>query len=133
MKSFLLDSHHWYDVLAGAVIGATGAFASYRMSYASIWDYRFNHIPLPRPKSSWSPFSTERTNGTGLAGQTNGIGLNHTAPEYFTYASGTSTFPSFAHPRDWHPVGAPGDAWNRSGGELEKAEMQFGREARMRA
>ena len=100
------------------------------MSYASIWDYRFNHIPLPRPKSSWSPFSTERTNGTGLVGQTNGVGLT---PNYFTYASGASTFPSFAHPRDWHPVGAPGDAWNGGGGELEKAEAQFGREARMRA
>ncbi|KAG9079890.1 hypothetical protein FS749_008200, partial [Ceratobasidium sp. UAMH 11750] len=46
------NSHHWYDVLGGAIIGATGAFASFRMSYASIWDYRFNHIPLPRPKSS---------------------------------------------------------------------------------
>jgi hypothetical protein len=24
------------------------AFGSYRFQYASIWDYRFNHIPLPR-------------------------------------------------------------------------------------
>jgi membrane-associated phospholipid phosphatase len=40
--------HHWYDILAGSVIGTMFAFGSYRFQYASIWDYRFNHIPLPR-------------------------------------------------------------------------------------
>ncbi|CAF0723477.1 unnamed protein product [Adineta ricciae] len=40
--------HHWYDILAGAVIGTIHAFGSYRFQYASVWDYRFNHIPLPR-------------------------------------------------------------------------------------
>jgi len=40
--------HHWYDILAGAIIGTMFAFGSYRFQYASIWDYRFNHIPLPR-------------------------------------------------------------------------------------
>jgi len=40
--------HHWYDILAGAIIGTSMAFGSYRFQYASIWDYRFNHIPLPR-------------------------------------------------------------------------------------
>ena len=40
--------HHWYDILAGAVIGTMFAFGSYRFQYASVWDYRFNHIPLPR-------------------------------------------------------------------------------------
>lgn len=40
--------HHWYDVLAGSVIGIAFAFGSYRAQYASVWDYRFNHIPLPR-------------------------------------------------------------------------------------
>jgi diacylglycerol diphosphate phosphatase/phosphatidate phosphatase len=40
--------HHWYDILAGAVIGTMFAIGSYRFQYASIWDYRFNHIPLPR-------------------------------------------------------------------------------------
>ncbi|CAF3334081.1 unnamed protein product [Rotaria socialis] len=41
-------SHHWYDILAGSIIGIIFAFGSYRFQYASIWDYRFNHIPLPR-------------------------------------------------------------------------------------
>jgi membrane-associated phospholipid phosphatase len=40
--------HHWYDILAGAIIGTMFAFGSYRFQYASIWDFRFNHIPLPR-------------------------------------------------------------------------------------
>ena len=40
--------HHWYDILAGAVIGTMFAIGSYRCQYASVWDFRFNHIPLPR-------------------------------------------------------------------------------------
>jgi membrane-associated phospholipid phosphatase len=40
--------HHWYDILAGAIIGTIFAFGAYRFQYASVWDYRFNHIPLPR-------------------------------------------------------------------------------------
>lgn len=40
--------HHWYDILAGALIGTMFALGAYRCQYASVWDYRFNHIPLPR-------------------------------------------------------------------------------------
>lgn len=43
--------HHWYDILVGAIIGIMFAFGSYRFQYASVWDYRFNHIPLPRLNS----------------------------------------------------------------------------------
>jgi len=42
------EFHNWYDVLAGAVIGTMMAFSAYRMVYASVWDFRFNHIPLLR-------------------------------------------------------------------------------------
>lgn len=42
------QSHHWYDVLAGAVIGTVFAFSAYRTVYASIWDWRWNHLPLRR-------------------------------------------------------------------------------------
>ncbi|KAF2745090.1 acid phosphatase/Vanadium-dependent haloperoxidase [Sporormia fimetaria CBS 119925] len=42
------EYHNWYDVLAGAIIGTIFAFSAYRMVYASIWDFRFNHIPLLR-------------------------------------------------------------------------------------
>lgn len=39
-------SHNWYDVAAGGFIGTIFALACYRMVYAAIWDWRFNHIPL---------------------------------------------------------------------------------------
>lgn len=42
------EYHNWYDILAGAVIGSVMAFSGYRMVYASVWDFRFNHIPLLR-------------------------------------------------------------------------------------
>ena len=42
------EFHNWYDVVAGAIIGSVMAISSYRMVYASVWDFRFNHIPLTR-------------------------------------------------------------------------------------
>jgi diacylglycerol diphosphate phosphatase / phosphatidate phosphatase len=42
------EYHNWYDCIAGALIGTMMAFSSYRMVYASIWNFRFNHIPLLR-------------------------------------------------------------------------------------
>lgn len=49
------EYHNWYDCLAGAIIGTVMAFSSYRMVYASIWDWRINHIPLNRA----APFTVE--------------------------------------------------------------------------
>jgi diacylglycerol diphosphate phosphatase/phosphatidate phosphatase len=54
------EFHNWYDCLAGAVIGSVFAISAYRMVYASVWDFRFNHIPLTRH----TPFSY----GAGAAG-----------------------------------------------------------------
>lgn len=42
------EYHNWYDCLAGAIIGTVMAFSAFRMVYASIWDWRINHIPLNR-------------------------------------------------------------------------------------
>jgi diacylglycerol diphosphate phosphatase / phosphatidate phosphatase len=42
------EYHNWYDCLAGATIGSVMATSAYRMVYASIWDFRTNHIPLFR-------------------------------------------------------------------------------------
>ncbi|KAI9705176.1 MAG: hypothetical protein M1820_005323 [Bogoriella megaspora] len=42
------EFHNWYDVLAGGIIGTVMAFSAYRMVYASVWDFRFNHVPLLR-------------------------------------------------------------------------------------
>ncbi|KAK4332996.1 Tom37 domain-containing protein [Rhodotorula toruloides] len=68
------EFHHWYDVLVGGLIGSSCALAAYRMSYASILDFRFNHLPLPRtPPSSTAhhnahftprfPYTLEAVNG----------------------------------------------------------------------
>lgn len=54
------EFHNWYDCLAGAIIGSVFAISAYRMVYASVWDFRFNHIPLTRH----TPFSY----GAGPAG-----------------------------------------------------------------
>ncbi|KAG8897996.1 hypothetical protein FRB99_007730, partial [Tulasnella sp. 403] len=43
--------HHWYDTFAGAVIGTLSAIVCYRATFASILDFRFNHIVLPRSYS----------------------------------------------------------------------------------
>lgn len=59
--SLTIDKYHnWYDCFAGAVIGTVMAISAYRMVYASVWDFRFNHIPLTRH----TPFSY----GAGEAG-----------------------------------------------------------------
>ncbi|KAG5994101.1 hypothetical protein E4U43_003318 [Claviceps pusilla] len=42
------EYHNWYDVVAGAIIGTVMAFSAYRMTYAAVFDWRFNHIPLNR-------------------------------------------------------------------------------------
>lgn len=42
------QAHNWYDILAGSVIGIVTAIMSYRVCYAAIWDWRYNHIPLKR-------------------------------------------------------------------------------------
>eukprot|EP00026_Physarum_polycephalum_P007598 Phypoly_transcript_07662.p1 GENE.Phypoly_transcript_07662~~Phypoly_transcript_07662.p1 ORF type:complete len:312 (+),score=16.63 Phypoly_transcript_07662:592-1527(+) len=47
--SRMLDyTHHWYDILAGSLIGIAFAFAAYRMQYRSIFNPENNHILLPR-------------------------------------------------------------------------------------
>ncbi|KAI7282394.1 hypothetical protein KC345_g3574 [Hortaea werneckii] len=42
------EFHNWYDIVAGAVIGTVMAVSAFRMVYASIWDFRYNHVPLMR-------------------------------------------------------------------------------------
>ena len=77
------EFHNWYDVFAGAVIGTMMAFSAYRMTYAAIWDWRVNHIPLNRG----SPFSGEAMDGelgdavftrrVGWGGRTGGVRKSH--------------------------------------------------------
>ncbi|KAF2815789.1 acid phosphatase/Vanadium-dependent haloperoxidase [Mytilinidion resinicola] len=40
--------HHMSDVITGAAIGIFFALLAYRGAHASIWDWRYNHMPLSR-------------------------------------------------------------------------------------
>src|SRR5579862_6110788 len=50
VAGYLVKDHHHssYDVVAGGIIGASIGYAHFRTSYFGVWDYRVNHIPLPR-------------------------------------------------------------------------------------
>jgi len=64
------EYHNWSDCLAGAIIGTFMAFSAYRMVYASVWDFRFNHIPLMRNV----PFSYGAgAMGSGMGGFENAV------------------------------------------------------------
>lgn len=47
----LLTVHHWYDVLAGGIIGTVMATIAFRQTFAAVFDFRFNHLLLPRTTS----------------------------------------------------------------------------------
>jgi len=69
--------HHHWDVIGGALIGTACAFVAFRQTFASIWDFRFNHLLLPRTTS-----------------------LSHRTPYY----SGTSLTPSFSYQPQVEPL-----------------------------
>jgi hypothetical protein len=75
------DSHNWYDVLAGGILGTFVALTTYRIVFASLWDSRYNHIPLNRNtplsyqadggneavftrRAGWGSGSTEKASGS---------------------------------------------------------------------
>jgi len=66
----LLDyTHHWYDIMAGAIIGISFSFVAYRMQYYSIFNPENNHKLLPRkPKKldlTYSPPASLYNSGNG--------------------------------------------------------------------
>lgn len=100
--SLTLDmSHNWYDIIVGSALGVVMAILSYRMCFAAVWDFRFNHIPLPRdpriPGLSYSIEELEDWSG-GCATRRGGWGI---ARRYATLNRG------------W---GAPGDCAFQSAG-----------------
>ncbi|KAK8112071.1 phosphatidic acid phosphatase type 2/haloperoxidase [Apiospora kogelbergensis] len=108
------EYHNWYDVFAGAVIGTVMAFSSYRMVYAAVWDFRFNHIPLnrgtpsptPAAPSSLTPCSPARLVGH-LGGEGHGLHNNGTMADG-TYSNGAHhNGAGMSHSRK--PVGGVGN------------------------
>ncbi|ODN99431.1 hypothetical protein L198_03273 [Cryptococcus wingfieldii CBS 7118] len=45
------EFHNWWDCLGGAVTGTLCAIIAYRKTFGALWDFRFNHIMLPRGTS----------------------------------------------------------------------------------
>jgi diacylglycerol diphosphate phosphatase/phosphatidate phosphatase len=92
------EYHNWYDCVAGAIIGTIMAFSAYRMVYASIWDWRINHIPLNRAV----PFP-----GTGA-----GVELQHAV---FTRQAGWG-YENTSHFGGHHDGNIVGNSGNFTGG-----------------
>jgi diacylglycerol diphosphate phosphatase / phosphatidate phosphatase len=108
------EFHHFHDILAGGIIGTVMAFSAYRMTFASVWDWRWNHIPLNRSapfdymaghelaratftrKAGWGP-------GSHDARQPVGKGWNGTRKHVPGQTGVVSGVP------DAHPVGPRGD------------------------
>lgn len=76
------QTHHWYDILAGAAIGSVSALSSYRACYAAIWDWRFNHVPLARHQAfSYDADRPGYTQPAARKGASGGIGGRHLEKE----------------------------------------------------
>ena len=43
--------HNWYDLVVGGIIGSSCALVAFRQTFASVFDFRFNHMLLPRATS----------------------------------------------------------------------------------
>lgn len=104
------EYHNWYDCLAGAIIGTVMAFSSYRMVYASIWDWRVNHIPLNRAvpfpgagaelenavftrKAGWGDVGGGFGEKHAVGGGVGGTGVGHGNGHGHGYASSPSRKP----------------------------------------
>ncbi|GAA5822717.1 hypothetical protein JCM11251_004354 [Rhodosporidiobolus azoricus] len=106
------EYHNWYDLVVGGIIGTSCAFASYRMSYASIWDFRFNHLPLPRTPplgshSTWVYSHSHFPYDVSLLSSQNGSGIQPWAGQW----RGANVLSEGVG-------GAPGDALKSGGGAL---------------
>ncbi|EEB95158.1 hypothetical protein MPER_05920, partial [Moniliophthora perniciosa FA553] len=60
------EFHNWYDVVAGGIIGISCALVAFRSTFASIFDFRYNHLLIPRTTSLFhrQPYFPEGTSQT---------------------------------------------------------------------
>ncbi|KAI5817238.1 phosphatidic acid phosphatase type 2/haloperoxidase [Pyronema omphalodes] len=94
--SLTLDmSHNWYDIVAGSAIGIMMAILSYRMCFASVWDFRWNHVPLRRGANR---------------GKEEGSGLGYTQQEMVDWCGGCATRRAGWGVATGVACGAPGDS-----------------------
>ncbi|GAA5911086.1 hypothetical protein JCM6882_006872 [Rhodosporidiobolus microsporus] len=104
------EYHNWYDLVVGGFIGSFCALASYRMSYASVWDFRFNHLPLPRTPplashSTWAYSTARFPYDVSFLAPQNNVGIQPWAGQW---RGQNAAFEGAG--------GAPGDALKRGAG-----------------
>jgi diacylglycerol diphosphate phosphatase/phosphatidate phosphatase len=88
-------SHNWYDILAGSLIGIAMALLSYRMCFASVFDFRWNHVPLRRGANR---------------GSEEVMGMGYTGKEMRDWCGGCATRRAGWGVARGNVVGAPGDS-----------------------
>ena len=94
--SLTLDmTHNWYDILAGSLIGSFMAILSYRMCFASVWDFRWNHVPLKRGANR---------------GREEVMGMGYTGDEMRDWCGGCATRRAGWGVARGNMMGAPGDS-----------------------
>lgn len=114
------EFHNWYDCLAGAIIGTVMAISAYRMVYASVWDFRFNHIPLTRH----TPFSYGA--GSAGAGGFESAVFTHKAGWGYGEAFGGAPFDAAHHLRGHGGVGAASlDHRGRSSSNYRPGDVEY--------
>ncbi|KDR81788.1 hypothetical protein GALMADRAFT_114486 [Galerina marginata CBS 339.88] len=98
------EFHNWYDVLAGAIIGICTALVAFRQTFASIFDFRFNHLLLPRATSLFHrrPFLPTAGRGPFFTYQP--------MPEMTSYDLPFTREGGWGYGGGEQSVGAPGDA-----------------------
>jgi len=105
------EYHNWYDVVVGGIIGTTTALVAFRQTFAAIFDFRFNHLLLPRATSLFhrTPY---------LPSSAQGPYYNYQPAQQYT-----SIDLPFTREGGWASgeeavVGAPGDATTLTGGGM---------------
>ncbi|WWD20735.1 hypothetical protein CI109_105211 [Kwoniella shandongensis] len=93
------EYHNWYDCLGGAVTGTFCAIIAYRKTFAALWDFRFNHIILPR---STSLFHRKAVDGNLPTSR-----FSYTPQESMVQRPVAK---EGGWRNDWGSAGAPGDA-----------------------
>ncbi|KAF9484873.1 prenyl diphosphate phosphatase [Pholiota conissans] len=98
------EFHNWYDVLAGAIIGICTALVAFRQTFASIFDFRFNHLLLPRATSVFHRQYFLPVSGRGP------YFTYQPMPEVLSYDLPFSREGGWGYGNGEQMVGAPGDA-----------------------
>jgi diacylglycerol diphosphate phosphatase / phosphatidate phosphatase len=44
------NHNHWYDIVAGVIVGFASAVAVFRLSYGGVFDWKHNHKPMDKNK-----------------------------------------------------------------------------------